>query len=52
MVLTPEEAERLDMIWTLLYELRNKLEDLRPSGGFTESIDKKKYCKECGKLRE
>ncbi len=50
MILTPEEAAKLNKIWNLSQELYSLIEDLRPGGGFKENIDKK-FCKECGELK-
>lgn len=46
--LTPEDAAKLNKIYSLSSELYRLLEDIRPAGGWTERIDSK-YCKLCGK---
>ena len=46
--LTPQTAGKLSEIWNLAHTLYDKLEDLRPGGGFKERIDTDRWCMECG----
>lgn len=50
--LTPRLAENLGEIYDLVFELYNKLEDIRPAGGFSSYIDESKYCKCCGQNKK
>lgn len=50
--LSPDFAKKLSSIYSLIHEVFNQLEDIRPGGGFASYIDEIKYCKCCGAKNE